>query len=92
MTDTLSKAASAALDGRHLVASSIGSQADKQDHATTHNAGATSGLGCHGGAATMRAAAAAAGKSETLSRYAADYPAGPHDQPQTNVAIRIAGR
>jgi chlorophyllide a reductase subunit Y len=31
----------------------------------------------------MRRAAAAAGKSETLDRYAADYPAGPHDQPQS---------
>ena len=31
----------------------------------------------------MRRAAAAAGKSETLQRYAADYPAGPHDQPQS---------
>ena len=31
----------------------------------------------------MRRAAAAAGKSETLARYAADYPAGPHDQPQS---------
>ena len=31
----------------------------------------------------MRKAAAAAGKSETLARYAADYPAGPHDQPQS---------
>jgi 3,8-divinyl chlorophyllide a/chlorophyllide a reductase subunit Y len=83
VTDTLSKAASAALNGRHTVASPIASQADKLDHATTHNAAATSDLGCHGGAATMRAAAAAAGKSETLSRYAADYPAGPHDQPQS---------
>ena len=31
----------------------------------------------------MRRAAAAAGKSETLDRYAADYPMGPHDQPQS---------
>ncbi len=31
----------------------------------------------------MHRAAAAAGKSETLARYAADYPAGPHDQPQS---------
>ena len=31
----------------------------------------------------MRRAATAAGKSETLARYAADYPAGPHDQPQS---------
>ena len=28
-------------------------------------------------------AAKAAGKSETLDRYAADYPLGPHDQPQS---------
>jgi chlorophyllide a reductase subunit Y len=41
------------------------------------------GIGCHAGAAKMRAAAASAGKSETLARYAADYPAGPHDQPQS---------
>ncbi|MEQ1651843.1 MAG: chlorophyllide a reductase subunit Y [Hyphomicrobium sp.] len=41
------------------------------------------GLGCHGGKDEMRRAAAAAGKSETLERYAADYPQGPHDQPQS---------
>ena len=41
------------------------------------------GLGCHSGPAEMRRAAEAAGKSETLARYAADYPAGPHDQPQS---------
>lgn len=41
------------------------------------------GASCHGGRETMRAAAAAAGKSETLARYAKDYPAGPHDQPQS---------
>jgi 3,8-divinyl chlorophyllide a/chlorophyllide a reductase subunit Y len=43
----------------------------------------TDGLGCHAGKQEMRAAAAAAGKSETLARYAKDYPAGPHDQPQS---------
>jgi chlorophyllide a reductase subunit Y len=31
----------------------------------------------------MQRAAAVAGKSETLARYAADYPTGPHDQPQS---------
>ena len=31
----------------------------------------------------MRAAAVAAGGSEMLERYAADYPVGPHDQPQS---------
>ncbi len=41
------------------------------------------GAGCHAGAATLDAAARAAGKSETLDRYAADYPTGPHDKPQS---------
>jgi chlorophyllide a reductase subunit Y len=41
------------------------------------------GPGCHAGAATMRAAAEAAGKSDTLARYAADYAQGPHDKPQS---------
>jgi chlorophyllide a reductase subunit Y len=41
------------------------------------------GLGCHAGKDELRSAAAAAGKSETLARYATDYPAGPHDQPQS---------
>ncbi|GJD81583.1 chlorophyllide reductase subunit Y [Methylobacterium gregans] len=41
------------------------------------------GSGCHGGKATLRAAAEAAGLSETLATYRRDYPAGPHDQPQS---------
>ena len=45
--------------------------------------GKSPSLGCHAGASTLRAAAAAAGKSELLDRYAADYPVGPHDQPQS---------
>ena len=32
---------------------------------------------------TLRDAAAAAGKAELLTRYAQDYPQGPHDQPQS---------
>ncbi|MFN7001180.1 MAG: hypothetical protein ACK4ST_14320, partial [Elioraea tepidiphila] len=39
--------------------------------------------GCHGGRETMREAARAAGKSTTMDRLAADYPRGPHDQPQS---------
>jgi chlorophyllide a reductase subunit Y len=39
--------------------------------------------GCHAGADEMRRAAEAAGKSENLDRFAADYPKGPHDQPQS---------
>ncbi len=41
------------------------------------------GLGCHSGKDAMLEAARAAGKSETLERYATDYPKGPHDQPQS---------
>ena len=33
--------------------------------------------------ATLREAAQSAGKSELLTRYAQDYPQGPHDQPQS---------
>lgn len=45
--------------------------------------GGDEGGGCHGGAETMREAARQAGKSDVLDRYAADYPVGPHDQPQS---------
>ncbi len=38
--------------------------------------------GCHAGS-TMEAAARAAGKSEILDRFRADYPQGPHDKPQS---------
>jgi 3,8-divinyl chlorophyllide a/chlorophyllide a reductase subunit Y len=44
-------------------------------------------LGAGGGGCssneTMREAAKKAGKSEILDQYAADYPVGPHDQPQS---------
>ncbi len=38
---------------------------------------------CRGDKQALRSAAAAAGQQETLERYAADYPVGPHDQPQS---------
>jgi 3,8-divinyl chlorophyllide a/chlorophyllide a reductase subunit Y len=41
------------------------------------------GVGCHAGKEELRRSAAAAGKSATLEKYAADYPIGPHDQPQS---------
>ncbi len=41
------------------------------------------GMGCHAGASALNRAAAAAGKSQVLERYATDYPTGPHDQPQS---------
>jgi chlorophyllide a reductase subunit Y len=40
------------------------------------------GAPCHSGE-TLRTAAATAGKRDMLDRYAADYPKGPHDQPQS---------
>ena len=46
-------------------------------------AAAADGSGCHAGREAMHAAAVKAGKSEVLARYAADYPQGPHDQPQS---------
>jgi chlorophyllide a reductase subunit Y len=41
------------------------------------------GLGCHAGRDELRRAAESAGKSEVLDRFAADYPMGPHDRPQS---------
>ncbi|MEM9010566.1 MAG: chlorophyllide a reductase subunit Y [Pseudomonadota bacterium] len=45
--------------------------------------GPADGMGCHAGAAEMRKAAEMAGKSDILAQYAADYPQGPHDKPQS---------
>lgn len=44
---------------------------------------AESAASCSGGKVKLRVAAAAAGQGELLERYAADYPVGPHDQPQS---------
>ncbi len=54
---------------------------DMLDLGSGVSAGASDG--CHAGAGTMHEAAAKAGKSDILDRYAADYPKGPHDQPQS---------
>jgi chlorophyllide a reductase subunit Y len=66
---------------------------DSRTHETSYDATPVSatpassppaeGSGCHAGADELRRAAAAAGKSEVLERYARDYPKGPHDQPQS---------
>jgi chlorophyllide a reductase subunit Y len=58
------------------------SGSDVRAEAAAAKAG-TGGLSCHAGKEELRKAAAQAGKSETLDRYARDYPAGPHDQPQS---------
>ena len=47
------------------------------------NASVETAASCSSGKESLRAAAAAAGKGEILDRYAADYPVGPHDQPQS---------
>src|SRR5271165_5259397 len=46
-------------------------------------ASSAAGPGCHSGKEALREVARAAGMNETLERYARDYPAGPHDQPQS---------
>jgi 3,8-divinyl chlorophyllide a/chlorophyllide a reductase subunit Y len=41
------------------------------------------GMGCHAPAEQMAAQARAAGNGEILDRFAADYPKGPHDKPES---------
>ncbi len=60
-----------------------GSASPSRDTATPLLGSEAGTAGCHAGAEVLRDAAAQAGKSETLERYAADYPKGPHDQPQS---------
>jgi chlorophyllide a reductase subunit Y len=56
---------------------------DTVTEATRPSAANVEGVSCHGGKQELRRAAQAAGKGEALERYAADYPVGPHDQPQS---------
>jgi chlorophyllide a reductase subunit Y len=53
-----------------------------EDRVTVPAADAPEALGCHSGS-EMEDAARAAGSSEILDQYAADYPVGPHDKPQS---------
>lgn len=46
-------------------------------------ADAAAGGGCHGGTELSRAAARSAGNGALMDRLEADYPKGPHDQPQS---------
>ena len=41
------------------------------------------GMGCHAPAEAMQAQARAAGNGEILDQFAADYPRGPHDKPES---------
>ncbi len=60
---------------------------DRINLAPDANSGESTQGGCHGGKERMLEAARAAGKSDILDQYAADYPVdperGPHDQPQS---------
>ncbi len=55
-------------------AAAVENAADKSKAEVSTPAGGA-GIGCHAGAAEMKKAAVAAGKSETLEQYAKDYPA-----------------
>ncbi|TVQ87200.1 MAG: chlorophyllide a reductase subunit Y [Chromatiaceae bacterium] len=70
---------------RALSRSPVAGQADQQTISETQPSALASQAhdGCHAGADELRRAAESAGKSELLARLATDYPAGPHDQPQT---------
>jgi len=45
--------------------------------------GQLDGIGCHTDKSGLKARAAEAGLGETLQRYETDYPAGPHEKPQS---------
>ncbi|TYC61786.1 chlorophyllide a reductase subunit Y [Rhodobacterales bacterium] len=53
-------------------------EAGPSDNATPAETG-----GCHGQAEASKAAARAAGNDDLMNRFEADYPKGPHDQPQS---------
>jgi chlorophyllide a reductase subunit Y len=76
-------ASSAKLSGELIGAEAIGSELAGVAKDINAAAAEADGLGCHAGKDKMLEAARAAGASETLDRYAKDYPAGPHDQPQS---------
>ena len=64
-----------------------------QDIGTAPEPASADGASCHAGRDAMRQAAARAGSSDVIDRLAADYPLGPHDQPQSMCpALRFAPR
>lgn len=60
-----------------------GDTSERTSGDSTPETTATAAASCSGGKVKLRVAAAAAGQGELLERYAADYPTGPHDQPQS---------
>jgi len=69
-------AGAAPLDNRAVSAEDVEALAPPQG-------GNAEGSGCHGGKAEMQRAAGASANSEVLAKLQADYPQGPHDQPQS---------
>ncbi|MGR3272958.1 chlorophyllide a reductase subunit Y [Thalassococcus profundi] len=57
-------------------------QGHPRDAEVPQDAMSADGLGCHSGA-EMQKAARLAGNAEMLDKFAADYPQGPHDKPQS---------
>ncbi|MEO0398651.1 MAG: chlorophyllide a reductase subunit Y [Pseudomonadota bacterium] len=55
----------------------------RQEPAADETVTAADGLGCHSGAEALRAAATSNQNHELINRLEADYPKGPHDQPQS---------
>ena len=53
------------------------------ERTTGSDAAPADGLGCHSGAEKMRAEAMGGANADLLDRFAADYPQGPHDKPQS---------
>ena len=61
---------------------------ERLDHIEDHDQSAPvadngDALGCHSGAEKMKASAIASGNRDLIERFEADYPKGPHDQPQS---------
>lgn len=69
-----------------LPATAVGARAEDRAQASGSPAPSTAAhlvKGCHGGQAELRRAVEMTGRQELLARYGDDYPAGPHDRPQT---------
>ncbi|KAB0680319.1 chlorophyllide a reductase subunit Y [Aureimonas leprariae] len=64
------------MDGRADIDSGTATEA-------VHASAAAESSGCHGGKAELSRAAEAAGNGELMRKLRADYPQGPHDQPQS---------
>ncbi len=75
-------AAQTPLDGGQMTDPSSSTDAEL-GAAASKQAASGDGIGCHAGKDALKDAARAAGKSDVLDQYAADYPVGPHDKPQS---------